>query len=435
MDLALQRRRVQVAVLAYLVVFAGFFLYVWTWFAIHRHGVHYFPLGDRIERFGDLVRFSGKFQYGKDNRMVDSEHLIGTLFPANYPPLAVLIYLFLLQICAPFAVAVMLGVFFGAILLACAMVWHRVRRAPAYTPYVGIAIFATGLAGWGSLEVAMRGNIEGWMWITTCLGAWLFSRRRYAGAGAAFGLSMCIKPYPVLWLALMARHGRWKQALLGLATWGVGTLASLLAIDRNPVHAYHHITAKSNFFGTYIAAFRPVEEMMLDHSLLQTMKAVTRVIRNHGLHYSSYEYLMHPNDPTALKLYHAYLPIALAIGLTVLWKVWNKPVLNQVFALATVTAVLPMVAGDYTLTVLLIPMGFLIITLMEDEAEGRHRMTLGHMLWILLPCACIMATVPLGLLHGVFKCVALLVLLASTSIITLPSTLFREIEVSSYAVS
>ncbi|GAC1421074.1 MAG: hypothetical protein NVSMB62_15700 [Acidobacteriaceae bacterium] len=434
MDIALQRRRVQIAILAYLGVFVGFFVYVWAYFAIHRHGFHYFPLGDRIERFGDLVRFSGKFQYGKDPRIVDSEHLVGTLFPANYPPLAVVIYLFLLQVCAPFAVVVMLGTFFGTILVACGMLWRRVRRAEAYKAYVGFAIFATGFAGWGTLQVAMRGNIEGWMWIATCLGAWLFSRRRYLGAGAALGVAMCIKPYPVLWLALMARHRRWKEATLGLLTWGAVTLASLLMIDQNPMRAYHHISAKSNFFATYIAAFRPVEEMMLDHSLLQTMKAFVRVVRNHGLHYSLYEYGMHPNDPTALKLYHAYLPIAALIGLTVLWQVWNKPMLNQIFALSTITTLLPMVSGDYTLSVLLIPMGFLLITLMEDEAAGRKRLSLAQMLWILLPCACIMATVPLGMLHGMFKCAALLVLLSATSIIALPSTLFREIEVASDAL-
>lgn len=431
MDVALQRRRVQVAILAYLAVFVGFFVYVWVYFAIHRHGFHNFPLGERVERFGDLLRFSGKFQYGKDPRIVDSEHLIGTLFPANYPPLAVLIYLFLLQICAPFAVVVMLGTFFGVMLVACAMVWRRVRHAAAYKPYVGLAIFATGLGGWGTLQVAMRGNIEGWMWIMTCAGAWLLSRRRYAGAGAAFGVAMCIKPHPVLWLALMARHRRWKEAALGLLTWGGVTLASLLVIDRNPVRAYHHISAKSDFFATYIAAFRPVEEMKVDHSLLQTMKAVVRVIRNHGLNYSWYEYRMHPNDPIAFKLYHAYLPIAAVIGITVLWQVWNKPMLNQIFALSTITTLLPMVSGDYTLSVLLIPMGFLLITLMEDEATGRNQLSLPQMLWIVLPCACIMATVPLGLLHGVFKCAALLVLLAATSLIALPSTLFGEIEAKS----
>ena len=204
----------QTAILVYLLIFLAFNVYVWVWFAIHRHGKHYFPLGERVERFGDLLRFSGKFQYFKDSRIIDSEHLVGTLYPRNYPPLAVVIYLFLLQVCAPFAVPVMLGVFFGALFIACYMLWRRVRVADAYRPYMGAAIFLSGMFGWGSLQVAMRGNIEGLMWIPVCFGAWLLTRRRYAAAGAAFGLAMCIKPYPIFWLFLMARHKKYKEAAL-----------------------------------------------------------------------------------------------------------------------------------------------------------------------------------------------------------------------------
>jgi Na+-driven multidrug efflux pump len=53
-------------------------------------------------------------------------------------------------------------------------------------------------------------------------------------------------------------------------------------------------------------------------------------------------------------------------------------------------------------------------------------MSLGGMLWFLLPCAWILATEPLLTLHGVFKCAALLVLLAASITIPLPSSLFGE---------
>ena len=102
------RSRVQFALGLYLAVFILLNILVWTWFVIHRHGPHHFPLGERVERYGDLLRFSAKYQIGKDPRMADGAHLIGTLFPKNYPPLSVLVYLFLLQVCAPYALPVLL---------------------------------------------------------------------------------------------------------------------------------------------------------------------------------------------------------------------------------------------------------------------------------------------------------------------------------------
>ena len=188
MDLKSSHRRVQTAVLIYLLFCVAMDLGVWAWFAMHRHVTgHLFPLGERVERFGDLLRFSAKYQIGKDPRMFDSEHLIGTLFPKNYPPFAVVLYLFLLQGCAPYALPVLLATVLGAVAMACTLLWRRVRRFESYRWYVGAAIFATGFLGWGTLQVVMRGNIEGLMWIAICLGAALYARRQYPGAAVAFG--------------------------------------------------------------------------------------------------------------------------------------------------------------------------------------------------------------------------------------------------------
>jgi len=417
---------VQSAVLVYLLIFFGLNLYSWIWFALHRHGPHHFPLGERVERFGDLLRFSGKYQIGRDPRMVDSEHLIGTLFPKNYPAFAVVIYLFLLQICAPYALPVMLAVMIGGVAVACTLLWRRARQLEGYRWYMGTAIFATGLFGWGTEQMVMRANIEGLVWIFVCLGAALYARRQYSGAGAAFGVAGCLKPYPLLWLLLMARHRRYREVGIGIATAAAVTLASLLAIDRNPLRAYRYIGAPSKFFGNYIVAFRPMEEMMGDHSLLQTMKTLARVVRNHGLDFSYREYQMHANDPLAIKLFAACVPLSAAIGVAVLCKVWNKPVLNQIFALSCVSMVFPLVAADYTLSLILVPMGFFLIFLLEDVARGRTPISTGRLFWFLLPCACITATEPLWLLHGVLKCVALLLLLGASAAIPLPSTIFAE---------
>ncbi len=421
----------QSAILLYLLVFVALNLFtlIWftvRWFALHLHGPDHFPLGNLAERFGDLLRFSGKYQIGKDPRIADTNHLIGTLFPKNYPPFAVVIYLFLLQGCAPYALFVMLTAVLGTVGVACTLLWRRVRRFESYRWYMGAAIFATGFFGWGTLQVIMRGNIEGLMWIAVCLGATLYARRKYRGAAMAFGVAACIKPYPLLWLALMARHRRYREVALGLVSTVAVTLASLLAIDRNPLRAYRHITAKDTFFQDYVVAFRSFDEMKGDHSLFQSMKTVARIMQNHGFNFPPIETTVQSNNPLAWALYKVYLPLSLLIGLAVLWRGWNKPVLNQIFALACVTMLLPLVAGDYTLILLLVPMGFFLIFLLQDVAQRRTPISLAQMLCFLLPCAWIVGTEPLMILHAVFKCIALLVLLAASIAIPLPSTLFGE---------
>jgi hypothetical protein len=427
LDLKSSRGRVQSAIGLYLLLFVALDLGVWTWFVLHRHTPnHHFPLGERMERFGDLLRFSGKYQIGTYPRLHDNPLLTGTLFPKNYPPFAVVVYLFLLQACAPYALVVLVAVVLGAMTVACTMLWRNVRQFESYRWYMGIAIFATGLFGWGTEQTVMRGNIEGLVWIAVCLGAALYARHQYRGSAIAFAIASCLKPYPLLWFAIMARHRKYREVGLGLVTAVAVTLASLLIIDRNPLRAYRDISGNATFFGDYIVAFRPISEMSGDHSLFQTIKTIGRAICNRGLNFPASEYIVRSNDPLAWKLYHAYLPLAAFIGLFTIWKVWRKPVLNQILALACVSVVLPLVAADYTLTLLLVPMGFFLIFLLQDVATGRTPLPFAKILCFLLPCAWIMATEPLWILHGVFKCFALLVLLLASVSIPLPSTLFGE---------
>jgi hypothetical protein len=429
-DVKSSQRRVRLAVLLYLAVFFGSNVWVWGRYThgVLVHSMHNeFPLGSKIERFGDLIRFSGKPQVGQDPRMTDGQHLMGTIFPRNYPPFAVVIYKFLLVTCAPYAVPVLLLFEVGAILVACVALWLRVRAFAGYRWYMGPAIYATGLIGWGTEATAIRGNIEGVMWVGVCLGAVLYSQRRYLGAGVAFGVSCCLKPYPVLWLALMARHRRFKETLLGLLAAGAVTLGSLLTIDHNPLRAYYSTTGQGDFMETYIAAFRPMGEMEGDHSIFQTIKTIARVIRNHGFNLPEREFkLVQANDPLARKLLAVYLALAVVAGLLMLWKVWKMPTLNQFFTVACVCTVFPLVAADYTLNVLLIPMGFFLIFLVQDGSSGAVRISLGQMLWFLLPLGWLFGMEPGFLLVGVLRCLAVLVVLGASLTIPLPSTVFGE---------
>jgi hypothetical protein len=287
-----------------------------------------------------------------------------------------------------------------------------VRVLPAYRWYVGLAIFATGLVGWGSEQVVMRGNVEGWMWLAICAGAYFLTRRQYTAAAVAFGLACCIKPQPVLWFVLLLRHKQVRAVVTGALAAGGVWLGSLLAINPNPMQAYRMITGKGDFFGLYVVAMRPLNEMIGDHSLLQSMKTLARFVRDRTVHLPNWEFIYsYPNDPLARTLYHVYLPIGILIGLVSVWRVWNKPMLNQIFTLCAILTVLPMVTADYTLTILLIPAGFFLIFLLDEVATGRVAFSQRAMLWVLLPLSWTMATCPLNALHGVLKCAAILVLL------------------------
>jgi hypothetical protein len=288
---------------------------------------------------------------------------------------------------------------------------------------MGTAIFATGLFGWATLAVIIRANIEGLMWIAVCLGAAFLAKKRYLNAAAAFGVACALKPNPVLWFALMARHRRYREAAMGLLVTVVLTLVSLLIAHTNPVHDYRNVSGKKTFYGDYIVGFRPI---LGDHSLWNSMKFMGRLVHDDG-HFIEVETRVRPNDPVAIKMYPYYLGLAAAVGLLSLKKVWNKPLLNQIFALACLTALLPPIAGAYTLLGLLIPMGFFLIFLLQDVASGKTFMTLGQILWFVVPFAWIMALEPLIVVHSIMKCMAVFALLGAALETPLPSTVFGEV--------
>jgi len=418
--------RVQFVMLLYCLIFLALNLFVWGWFLLHRQGR--FPLGEPIERFGDLVRFTAKHQFGSDPRILDTEHLLGSLFPRNYLPFAAVIYVFLLQACAPYAVIVFAGIVLGGIAVACTALWRKARAFNAYRWYMGVCIFATGLTGWGTEHAIMRGNIEGVLTLFVLLGAWLYAQRHYRPAAIAFAAAACIKPYPLLWLVLLARHKKFREVGWGLSGAAVIFFASLLVFDPNPLRAWHEIRGEGTFFASYVTAFRALRDTMMDHSLLETMKTITRIFVNGGFYFGPKELLMSaPNSPFARLLYYVDLYITVPLCITIVKRVWNMPVLNQVFTLACVTTLLPFVANDYTLTVLLAPMGFGLIFLLQDVAEGAVNISTRQLLWFVLPCVWIMSINPLWVLHGVLKCIALFILLAASVSVPLPSTLFGEI--------
>lgn len=421
-------RRVRFVIVLYLGLFTALNLAVWAWYLAHRHGPHRFPLGDPIERFGDLVRFSGKPQLGTNPRMQDTEALRGTLVPRNYLPLAAIFYVLLLEYCAPYAVVVFAAIVLAGVTAAAIALWRRVQPLPDSRWYVAAAIFASALLGWGVDFTLMRGNVEGILALFVLLGAWLYARKRFTGSAIAFALACCIKPFALLWFMLFLRHRQFRAMAKGLAAGALATLASLLAFDRNPLRAWHSMHGHDTFFTNYVLTFRALTETETGHSVLESMKTIVRIILNHGINFGDKENKMSlPDLPLAHTLYHLDLAVTIPLGLYVLARVWKMPVLNQAFAIACVILLFPFVANDYTLTTLLVPMAGLLIFLLEDAATGNVRLSTGRMLWFALPCLWVDAVNPMWPLHGVLKCVALLALLAAAVSIPMPSTLFGEV--------
>ena len=166
------------------------------------------------------------------------------------------------------------------------------------------------------------------------------------------------------------------------------------------------------FFDNYIVGFRGVSEAAADHSLFQTSKSITRVVKARGFHLLNEEYLVQPSQKMGYVLLAIYVPFA---GLFLLWtlsRIRKKPFLTQVFSLSICLTLFPLIAADYTLTILYIPMGLFLLFLLRDVATGRSSISDARLRSILIPCAWLVAPQPLfGLWKGDLIAMILLFLL------------------------
>jgi hypothetical protein len=423
------RRYVERGIQLYLGVLLLLTVVAWIPFLRHGGAKDYAPLGSFSERFGDIVHFASTPQRFANQHLEDLQSLAGTLFPRNYGPLAVLAYLFMLKVCSPDAVVVFLGIVGCSLLAGCVLLWRAARKLPAYRPYMAAAIFATGLLAWPTAQTVMRGNIEGLLWIGYAAALGCMFRRNWAASSAVLAVAMCIKPYPALWFVLLAFRKRYMALMLGgliLVAVMVGCFA-ILGGGNPKLGAARIRGGSTEFFQSYIVGLRDVEETVSDHSLFETAKSATRVIEARGFHLRKQDYGARRTRRLGYVLLGIYVPLAGACLLGVFWKIRRMPFLNQVFSLSICLTLLPLIAGDYTMTILYIPMAFFLLFLLRDVAVGRAAFSPIRMSFILTCCAVLMAPLPaFGIWAGDVRSLVLLSLLPVVMSEPMPMLIDRE---------
>ena len=374
----------------------------------------YFPLSHFRERFSDLAHFASVHQKLANPDLEDWDHLAGTMFPRNYGPLAVLIYLFLLGFCSPYGIVVFLSMMVGALMCASCLLWRAARRSNSYRPFMAAAIFGTSLLAFPAAETEMRGNIEGLLWIGYAAGVGYMFSRKWNKSASVLAIASCIKPYPLFLFVIFLWQRKYKQVVLGCLVL-LGTAIGCLTLlgKGSPSRGVDRIYGSSAFFfANYIVGFRPVEEAAKDHSLFQTSKSIARVVGARSFHLPEKDYYLQSSLHIGYVLLAIYLPLITLFLAWIVWSIRKKPFLNQVFSLCICITLCPLIAFVYTLTILYIPMGLFLLFLLREVATGRVALSPTRMLSILLSCAWLMVPLPmLGIWTGDVRSLVLLCLL------------------------
>jgi hypothetical protein len=227
-------------------------------------------------------------------------------------------------------------------------------------------------------------------------------------------IASCIKPYPVFLFVILFWRRKYKQIGVGCFVLLLTTTLSLALLGHgNPSLGARRIGGSSDyFFANYVVGFRDVQEVVADHSLFQTFKSVARVVQAGSFHLPQRDYEYQPSLRIGYILFKIYVPLAAICTIWVVYRIRNKPFLNQLFSLSICLTLFPLLGGDYTLTILYLPMGLFLLFLLREVAPGHAFLSQTRMLSVIVPCAWLMAPQPVfGVWAGDARSVVLLGLL------------------------
>jgi hypothetical protein len=200
-------------------------------------------------------------------------------------------------------------------------------------------------------------------------------------AAALIGCAVSIKPFPILFLLLLVRRRKYKEAATGVAIPFVVTLAALIILGPNPWKAYQDLKLGVDSYRTdYLNNLMPVDDLRFYHSLLDGMKTIALSREMGGIRPSLAlsEVPKLRAEPggwhEARRLVYIYPFVAIPCFCLLLAVFFRMPLLNQLTALAVAVTLFPPMAGDYTLMHLYVPFGALIAFLSREVAMGKATM-------------------------------------------------------------
>ena len=380
------------------------------------------------DTFGPASAFTDLTDFTQAMRHLSGTHLSGTQGPFPYPPAAAYLFAFFLRLfphpAAAYLLAFALAVMFAA--------WTLYRNLGSVERALGTtAVLVTAVLGSPQIFAANRGNLEWINWALTASAVAAFTRRHYAMTAILLGLATSVKPFPAIFFALLLWRRRYVEVALGAAVTFATSLIALHALGPTMRAAADGVRdGWADYFRRYVLLIRPSQEFRFNHSILDAIKVLLWFVFDHQ------EY-----DPRQLTVGVAGVPwwarldswahgiVFLSVLLVgwIFWRFREMPVLNGIFALSIAELLLPYSAAEYTLMLLYVPWGLLMIELTTHAGPRDSKLSYDEMLRLLIPCAALFTPFSfMGCLTGVGKTILLGYLFARICLIPLPSLFDRS---------
>jgi len=402
-----------------------------SWAIYLRHSSIYTrPLFTIDDQFHDLTNYAGKTAH-----LYHGAAVLGSGLPTfNYPAPGAFVYKILIYSFPGHAVRTFL-VFFAICVLGFALLaWRACRPSRAVRLYAAAAIVTTTVLGYPMWFTADRGNPECVVWALSAAGLCLFLRRRVLASAVLIGIAASIKIFPILFLLLLLRRRKYKEAVLGFLTAGLLVLAALTALGPNPWKAYQLLMPGIySHIDIHVARLDHYEEARFEHSLLDGLKSAALTVEMGGIrpHKAIGDTEKLRDEPggwhvvrTLVRVY----PFVVIAGLAFLFTVfYDMPVLNQVTALCVAVSIIPPASGDYTLLQLYLPFGAFLVYLTREVAIGKAIFPYSSMLALAVIYALLFSPLTFLMIYaGDAKLLLLLALLVVTARCPMPSAYFGD---------